>query len=328
MLILQRAVADAPRDPRKIRRKKKRPPRTTKNRSRKTGCWSCARSIRRRAAIASHHRDFGPVEVKRATGDAVSGGPVADAIRPCGCGRLGRSSRRLGAGAIYGTRFAGPVKDYASSADLHVVAWFELNRVPDGNGGEAPQYLVAGSRGGRGQACDFTMLRVYTWGTARKRYETAYVESDLCGRLPIRVSNGAKGPRIPISRCGRRRRGKKVCDVPNGCPPREGSRRPPSAHPQLIAGFSRTGFSLSGFDQAPDFLSTFPPGKPALLETRGNILLEKFARSLNASLPHGENKFRSDAMEISSRRSSCGIFPGFLRQSRESRAETAASPAV
>ena len=87
-----------------------------------------------------------------------------------------------------------PVKDYASSADLHVVAWFELNRVADGSGGEAPQYLVAGSRGGEGSACDFTMLRVYTWSTARKRYETAYVESDLCGRLPIRISSDAKGP--------------------------------------------------------------------------------------------------------------------------------------
>jgi hypothetical protein len=88
----------------------------------------------------------------------------------------------------------GPVRDYASSADLHVVAWFELNRVPDGSGGDAPQYLVAGSHGGEGQTCDFTMLRVYTWGTARKRYETAYVESDLCGRLPIRVTNGKAGP--------------------------------------------------------------------------------------------------------------------------------------
>ena len=38
-----------------------------------------------------------------------------------------------------------------------------------------------------GKACDFTMLRVYTWGSKRKRYETAYVESDLCGHLPIRV---------------------------------------------------------------------------------------------------------------------------------------------
>ena len=74
------------------------------------------------------------------------------------------------------------------------MAWFELNRVADGSGGEAPQYLVAGSHGGEGDVCDFSMLRVYTWSTARKRYETAFVESDLCGRLPIRISNGAKGP--------------------------------------------------------------------------------------------------------------------------------------
>jgi hypothetical protein len=40
------------------------------------------------------------------------------------------------------------------------------------------------------------MLRVYTWGAVRKRYETAYVESDLCGRLPIRVSAGTKGPQF------------------------------------------------------------------------------------------------------------------------------------
>jgi hypothetical protein len=96
----------------------------------------------------------------------------------------------------------GPVRDYASSADLHVVAWFELNRVPDGSGGDAPQYLVAGSRGGEGQVCDFTMLRVYTWGAARKRYETAYVESDLCGRLPIRVSHGATGPEFRFAEVG------------------------------------------------------------------------------------------------------------------------------
>jgi hypothetical protein len=88
----------------------------------------------------------------------------------------------------------GPVRDYASSADLRVVAWFELNRVDDGSGGRTPQYLVAGTRGGEGQPCDFTMLRVYTWGKARKRYETAYVESDLCGSLPIQVSQSPSGP--------------------------------------------------------------------------------------------------------------------------------------
>jgi hypothetical protein len=138
--------------------------------------------------------DNGPAEVKLATGDAVSGGPVAT--------QSALAAVSVPAGPVAGwvlARFIeldlpDPVRDYASSAGLHVVAWFELNRVPDGSGGEAPQYLVAGSHGGAGQACDFTMLRVYTWGAKRKRYETAYVESDLCGNLPIRISSGAKGP--------------------------------------------------------------------------------------------------------------------------------------
>jgi hypothetical protein len=135
-------------------------------------------------------------KVKPASADAVSGGPSV--TQP---GVLAISGP---AGPIAGwvlARFIepdlpGPVKDYASSADLHVVAWFELNRVPDGSGGEAPQYLVAGTHGGEVQSCDFTMLRVYTWGKARKRYETAYVESNLCGHLPIRVSDSPKGPQF------------------------------------------------------------------------------------------------------------------------------------
>jgi hypothetical protein len=136
----------------------------------------------------------GPPVVKAATGDAVSAGPSITQSDPVAAGNR--------AGPIAGwvlARFVeidlpDPVKDYASSADLHVVAWFELNRVPDGSGGEAPQYLVAGSHGGEGSICDFTMLRVYTWSTARKHYETAFVESDFCGSFPIRVSSGAKGP--------------------------------------------------------------------------------------------------------------------------------------
>jgi hypothetical protein len=138
----------------------------------------------------------GSTEVKRATTDAVSGGPALT--------QVGLSTMNVPGGLVAGwvlARFVeldlpGPVKDLASSANLHVIAWFELNRVPDGDGGDVPQYLVAGSRGGVGQACDFTMLRVYTWGTKRKRYETAYVESDLCGNLPIHISSGAKGPQF------------------------------------------------------------------------------------------------------------------------------------
>jgi len=135
-----------------------------------------------------------PAQVKPTTADSVSGGPVAP--EPATPGFTGPAGPIAGWVLARFVEFDLPeaVKDYASSADLHVIAWFELNRVPDGSGGEAPQYLVAGSRGGEGQDCDFTMLRVYTWGQKRKRYETAYVESNLCGRLPINLSSGAKGP--------------------------------------------------------------------------------------------------------------------------------------
>ncbi len=86
----------------------------------------------------------------------------------------------------------GPVRDYASSSGMRVLAWFELNRVADPDG-EKPQYLAAGVHGGEGQPCDFTLMRVYTWGGRRKRYETAYVESNFCGKLPIHVGKSASG---------------------------------------------------------------------------------------------------------------------------------------
>jgi len=140
-----------------------------------------------------------PAGVKPATSDAVSAGPVAAESLPAAVGGPTGPVAGWVLARFVELDLPDAVKDYASSADLHVVAWFELNRVPDGSGGEAPQYLVAGSHGGEGGACDFTMLRVYTWSTARKRYETAYVESDLCGRLPIRISSDAKSPEFQFS---------------------------------------------------------------------------------------------------------------------------------
>jgi hypothetical protein len=100
------------------------------------------------------------------------------------------------AGWVLG-RFVGldppqPIPDYTSAAGMHVVAWAVLNTVPSDDGSK-PQYLVAGTRGGEGQACDFTLLRVYTWSSARQRYETAYVESNLCGTMPIVVSQTSEG---------------------------------------------------------------------------------------------------------------------------------------
>lgn len=77
--------------------------------------------------------------------------------------------------------------DYASSADMRAVAWFELDRVSDGQGSTKPQYLLLGTHGPEGQPCDFTMLRVYTWSKKHQQYETAFVDSDVCGSLPVQI---------------------------------------------------------------------------------------------------------------------------------------------
>lgn len=78
------------------------------------------------------------------------------------------------------------LRDYMASAAVHPVAWFTLNRVQTSQG-DRSQYLVAGTTGGEGQSCDFSLIRVYTWGGGKARYETAYIESDLCGYFPITV---------------------------------------------------------------------------------------------------------------------------------------------
>jgi len=90
-----------------------------------------------------------------------------------------------------------PLPDYATSAALRIVAWFVLDRVPGGAGADVgndrPQYLVLGAHGPEGDPCDFTSIRVYTWSRKNQRYETAYVESALCGALPVTLSP----PRVP-----------------------------------------------------------------------------------------------------------------------------------
>jgi hypothetical protein len=200
VLILERAVADAPQGPEENSQVEKTAPAADQESSKQEDWLLVLRAIDSPAnGGGTASSGSGPAGLKPATGDAVSGGPVVAQSAPAAAGGP--------AGPVAGwvlARFVeldlpDPVKDYASSADLHVVAWFELNRVPNGSGGEASQYLVAGSHGGEGGSCDFTMLRVYTWSTARKRYETAYVESNLCGRLPIRISSGAKGPGFQFS---------------------------------------------------------------------------------------------------------------------------------
>lgn len=84
------------------------------------------------------------------------------------------------------------VREGTNSANVRALAWFELNRVTSPEG-DHPQYLVAGTRSPEGEPCDFTTLRVFTWNPKKSRYETAYIENDLCGAFPIQVGKGPKG---------------------------------------------------------------------------------------------------------------------------------------
>jgi SH3-like domain-containing protein len=84
------------------------------------------------------------------------------------------------------------VREGMASANVRAIAWFELNRVTTPSGDKA-QYLVVGTRSAEGQPCDFTVLRVYTWNQRRTRYETAFIENNLCGQMPVRLDKGPKG---------------------------------------------------------------------------------------------------------------------------------------
>jgi hypothetical protein len=81
-----------------------------------------------------------------------------------------------------------PLPDYASSAGMRIVAWSVLNEVADRSGARKPQYLLLGTHGPEGQPCDFTSMRGYTWSLKHQRYETAFVESNLCGKLPVKMA--------------------------------------------------------------------------------------------------------------------------------------------
>jgi hypothetical protein len=175
----------------------------------------------------------GVADYARGGGDE-GGAPAAGASAPAETRHedwaLVRAKKEDPAGEIAGwvlrrfVKYEIPPQLLDYSNQYHFVAWFELNSVAAGEPAappkpasgrvareapgppesiqagkpaeseEKPQFLVAGIQGPDGQPCDFTLIRVYTWGAGRRRYETAYVESNLCGALPIRVQTaGAAG---------------------------------------------------------------------------------------------------------------------------------------
>ena len=85
------------------------------------------------------------------------------------------------------------ISHYAQSINL--VAWVVLNTVED-SGRQMPQYLVADREGT--PDCDFTHIRIFTWWVKRQEYVTAYVEGNLNGYFPIRVSQVGGAPHFRL----------------------------------------------------------------------------------------------------------------------------------
>ena len=77
----------------------------------------------------------------------------------------------------------------------NVVAWVVVKTVEDG-GRKVPEYLVADRMGT--QDVDFTHFRVFTWWAKNQEYVTAYVEGDLRGFFPIRVTSEGGVPHFRL----------------------------------------------------------------------------------------------------------------------------------
>jgi len=113
------------------------------------------------------------------SGVPASGEPIRDAWY------LVRADSKAGwvLGRLVSLDVPAAIENYAQNVNL--VAWLVLNSVDD-NGRAVPQYLAA-DREDTPDA-DFTHIRVFTWWSKRQEYVTAYVESNLNGYFPIRVS--------------------------------------------------------------------------------------------------------------------------------------------
>ncbi len=67
-----------------------------------------------------------------------------------------------------------------------IVACLVLNEIED-DGKKVPQYLMVLTESRDGLPYDYEQVRIFTWNSARDRYETAYRERNLNGVLPVRV---------------------------------------------------------------------------------------------------------------------------------------------
>lgn len=81
------------------------------------------------------------------------------------------------------------VAQYAERA--RIMAYFQIGSVRGREGGR-PVWLWA-AQSQRSAESDFDSLRIFVWSVRRHRYETAFIERNLKGWLPLRLRSGATG---------------------------------------------------------------------------------------------------------------------------------------
>lgn len=71
-----------------------------------------------------------------------------------------------------------------------VTAWFVLDPGPAVDGENKPSILWATAPDENGLKHDFEGIRLFTWGSRRKQYETSFIEGGLRGYYPIVIERG------------------------------------------------------------------------------------------------------------------------------------------
>ena len=85
-----------------------------------------------------------------------------------------------------------PVREGLASANVRAVAWFELNRVTDFFRGKAAISRGRNPQSRTANPAISRLLRAYTWNGRKSRYETAFIENNLCGQIARAPRQGPK----------------------------------------------------------------------------------------------------------------------------------------
>jgi SH3-like domain-containing protein len=103
---------------------------------------------------------------------------------------LVRNATAAGWGLAGNLDMAVPEEVLQYAEGKRVVAWFVLD---PGEGQDPKPTILWATTSAMGLPYDFESVRVFSWGTRRKHYETSYIDSNLRGYYPIQAQKDPPG---------------------------------------------------------------------------------------------------------------------------------------